>query len=110
MAGRSAAADSRCEELGTAREQLERFVTTHRDLVSLFRQNRDVRSLHSARRRPALRNAPRAVDCREHPQKSSQRGTRLAMGTQMEIISLALAAAFFALSWALIALCERLLG
>jgi len=32
------------------------------------------------------------------------------MGTRMEIISLALAAGFFALSCALIALCERLLG
>ena len=44
------------------------------------------------------------------PQKISLRGTGLAMGTRMELLALALAAAFFALSWALIALCERLMG
>jgi hypothetical protein len=32
------------------------------------------------------------------------------MGTRMEILSLALATAFFALSWAFLELCERLLG
>jgi len=33
------------KELDAAREQLERFAATHRDLVSLSRQNTDVRSL-----------------------------------------------------------------
>jgi hypothetical protein len=65
--------------------------------------------LHFTRR--ALQSASRAPSARAAEPLGARLGLARALLKRpgMEILSLALAAGFFALSWALVALCERLL-